>query len=148
MNISPVNKNRISFGKINWGPQEQARKTAKALISLKEANDIDGTNVLKYSDVKDQLQILSEHPDTFDVKCSILEEYSKNKFQIMVSENESKFSLGIFERYFIFDKQNKQPPELNQTDIKSFAKSFLNKHQRASIKNEVEEMMKQFGETE
>lgn len=148
MKINPINMHITTFGKINWGTKEQAQRTQKALVSLKEANDITGTNVLKYSDVKEQLRVLSEHPDTFEVKCQISEEYTKSRFQIFVSENDTKLSLGTFERYFVFDKQNLLRPVPNETDIKSFAKNILHKHQNVSIKREVEEMMREFGITE
>ena len=148
MNISSLNMNKPTFGKINWGSQQQAQRTAKALISLKEANDIDGSNVLKYTDVKEQLRILAEHPDTFEVKCVISEEYTKSRFQINVAENDSKISLGTFERFYIFDKERKLGSEPNHTDIKSFAKNILHKHQTVSIKKEIEDMMNQFGKVE
>ena len=148
MNINSIRMNNASFGKINWGDPKQAKKTADALIALKEANDVYGRNILKYTDVRAQLQTLSEHADTFDVKCSILDEYNKSSFEMSVSEHDTKDLLGKFERCFVIDKAKKEIDNSANTDINSFASRIINKHQINSIKRDVQNMMNQFGKTE
>ena len=148
MNISPVNSSKASFGKISWGTPEKAKKSEAALIKLKETNDIDGIKMLKYNDVIEQLQILSEHPDTFQVSCSIIEGHHDASFDINVFEQKSRALISSFSEYFIADYKKSGVKIPVKNDIKSFAQNVLHKHKSEAIKQEVASTMKLLGTVE
>lgn len=141
MNISPVTNTKASFGKISWGTPEKATETERALSILKEANEVHGKKHLKYKDVVNQLEILSNHPDTFEVGCSIIDGYADSAFHICVFETTGEKKLiGSFEEYYTADYKLKQ-----SKDIKSFAKKILNKHQYLSGNSPVTTLMNKLG---
>ena len=144
MKNSSFNSN-ICFGKISWGSPETAKKTAIALETLKEANDIDGKSLLKFNDVFEQLQLLSNHPDTFKVACSLDEGYHSLNFLVNVFENESRELLVSTSECISADYIKKETSLPIKNDIKSLAKNVFNKHKSISIKAEVEALMKKLG---
>lgn len=142
MNISPVNSSKANFGKISWGTPEKAQETASALRTLKEANEIHGKKHLKYTDVVKQLEILSNHPDTFEVGCSIIDGYADSSFDINVFElTGEKKHIARFSQYYTADYKLKPSKE-----IKSFAQKVLSKHQSISGNSPVEILMNRLGQ--
>ena len=145
MKINSSNNISQSFGKICWGTSDRARKTEHALIKLKETNDIDGVKMLKYSDVVEQLQILSDHPDTFEIGCSIIEGHHDASFDINVHNAKTGALISSFSEYFTADYKKGGTKTPIKNDIKSFAKNVLNQHKAVSIKAEVESLMNKLG---
>ena len=141
MNISNINSSKTSFGKISWGTPEKATETEKALNILKEANEIHGKKHLKYRDVAKQLEILSNHPDTFEVGCSIIDGYADSAFHISVFESTGeKKHIASFEEYYTADYKLKPSKA-----IKSFAKKVITKHQFISGNSPVTTFMNKLG---
>ena len=148
MNISPVNASNASFGKISWGTPERAETTEKALISLKEANDIDGDNLLKYNDVTEQLKALSEHTDTFEVTCSTTAGKRDAYFTIRVFEEDGRTLIDSFEKYYTSAYKNGVLETSPKNDINYFAQNVFNKHKLLTIKSDVKSFMSKFGKVE
>ena len=144
MNIN-YSKNNINFGKISWGTPEKADQTETALITLKETNDIDEINLLKFSDVEQQLIILSEHPDIFEVNCSITKGKHDAYFNIRVFENDTKELIGSFGEYYTADNRRGDLKLPQKMDINSFAQNVFDKHKSVTIKREIESLMNKLG---
>lgn len=145
MNIKPVNTSNASFGKISWGTPEKAHQTETALITIKEANDIDEINLLKFSDVEQQLIILSEHPDIFEVSCSITKGNHDAYFNIRVFENDTRELIGSFGEYYTADYKSGGLKTPQKRDINSFAQSVFDKHKSVTIKREITSLMNKLG---
>lgn len=141
MRINKIFSNTNSFGKISWGTPEKASETEKALNTLKEANEVHGKKHLKYSDVVKQLEILSKHPDTFEVGCSIIDGYADSAFHMCVFETTGEKKLiSSFEEYYTADYKLKP-----SKTIKSFAQKVLTKHQYSSGNSPVTTLMNKLG---
>lgn len=135
MNISPVNSTKASFGKINWGTQSKAEKTASALMELKLANDLYGNDAVKHSDVINQLNILAQHEDTFFVSASITNTpEEKATFILNVKESDGKTPLDSFRASFLNGKENTIPltnERFHRTIINTFAQKVISLHTKS-----------------
>ena len=141
MNILSTNSTKASFGKISWGTPEKATETEKALNTLKEANEVHGKKHLRYKDVVKQLEILSNHPDTFEVGCSIIDGYADSAFHMTVFETTGERKLiSSFEEYYTADYKLKPSKK-----IKSFAQNVLTKHKFSSGNSPVTTLMNKLG---
>ncbi|MBQ8887033.1 MAG: hypothetical protein IJY61_04960 [Candidatus Gastranaerophilales bacterium] len=141
MNISPVNSNNTNFGKISWGTQDKAEKTAAALVKLKETNDLNNNNRLKYTDVAEQFEILAKHPDTFEVTCHIIEGQADTSFDIHVRDAETDKPLANYSEYFI-TAYSSRPTK----SVKNFANEVLKRHQTKSITKSINDFMARIGQ--
>lgn len=151
MNISPVNSSKASFGKINWGSKDRTNKTEKALRDLKLANDFEGHNKVKYTDVVEQLKILAEHKDTFLVSAYMVNRpEERSTFVLDVREGDCKTPIDTFRASYLSNEDNTTPytnERFHRTILSTFAKNVLRLHDENIAKIEVSSLMSSLGET-
>ena len=84
---------------------------------------------------------MSNHPDTFEVGCSIIDGYADSAFHMTVFETTGERKLiSSFEEYYTADYKLKPSKK-----IKSFAQNVLTKHKFSSGNSPVTTLMNKLG---